>query len=206
MREPSGEAPDASDPREIPFADLLRRARDGDAGAISELHERHADAVAARIRSRSSPALAKRYDVDDLAQSVFAEVLRDLHRFEDRGEGAFRNWLYAKVDGKVRQKLSKLLRAQGGRREVTARSEIVGTPAADGPGPATETGRRDEIAHLRGLMSHLTEEQREVVELRTRDRLSFVEIAERLELGSPDAARMRFARALTTLRQAWNDA
>lgn len=196
-------APDPQ-PDDEAFSRLLERARSGDPEAVEELHRRHAEAVAARVRARSSRALRRRYDVDDVAQSVFAEVLRDLERFEDRGEGAFRNWLYAKVEGKVRQKLSSLLRAEGGRREVTARSDVVGRPAHDGPGPATESGRRDEIAHLRGLLHLLTDEQREVVELRTRERLSFVAIAERLELPSPDAARMRFARAITTLRTAWD--
>lgn len=186
------------------FSELIALARDGEESAVAELHRRYEGVVTARVRAKTSKMIRRRYGVDDVAQSVFVEVLRDIGRFEDRGEQAFLGWLGVKVDGKVRQKLSRLLKPGGGRREVTAGSEVLATPIAKGPGPATGVGQRDDVRRLHGLVDRLTAEQREVVLLRTQERLGFAEIAERLGLGSADAARMRFARGLEKLRETWD--
>ena len=58
--------------------------------------------VMATIRRRLLPPLRRRYDTMDLSQSVFREVLRDLPRFEDRGEPAFVRWLAIKSENKTR--------------------------------------------------------------------------------------------------------
>lgn len=186
------------------FSTLLARARAGDVAARDELYRRYSADVSARVRARAPQVLRRRYDADDVAQSVFVEVLRDLDGFEDRGEAAFRAWLALKVEGKLRGKLARVLRPRGGRREVTAPSEVLASPADRGPGPATASGMRDDAARLRSILDALPADQRDVVRLRTEDRLEFAEIASRLGLASADAARMRFARALERLRDAWD--
>lgn len=186
------------------FSAMLARARVGDVAARTELYRRYAADVAARVRVRAPQVLRRRYDADDVAQSVFVEVLRDLEAFEDRGEAAFRAWLRTKVEGKLRGKLGRVLRPGGGRREVTAPSEVLVSPADRGPGPATALGLRDDAARLRALLDSLPADQRAIVVLRTEERLEFAEIAARLGLPTADTARMRFARALGRLRAAWD--
>lgn len=185
------------------FAELLLRAKGGEPGALNELHTRYEKRVLGVVRRRLSPALRCRFDSTDVVQSVFEDVIRDLPRFEDRGEEAFRHWLYMKAENKVRDAWRKRLRPDGGLREERLDSKDDGRPAAS-RGPATQAGEGDDVARLRDVLATLDPPQREVIELRDIQGLSFAAIAERLDLPGADAARMRYTRALLVLRRKWN--
>jgi RNA polymerase sigma factor (sigma-70 family) len=194
-----------SSPAKRDFADVLRDAKRGDADALRELHARYERCVLAVIRKRLGPGLRSRYDTVDLAQSVFEDVLRDLPAFEDRGEEAFRHWLYKKAENKVRDAWRRRLHPEGGAREgqlVTADGEIT---TERGPGPATRAEAGDDCERLRAVLATLSGPQREVLKLRDQDELAFADIAERLGLPNADAARMRHVRALLALRNAWGE-
>src|SRR5688572_8347437 len=103
-----GRADDASLPS-VAHSDLIAAARSGDDVSAVALWSRYGAVVRGAIRKRLSPSLRRRYDTDDIAQSVFADLLRDLARFEDRGENAFKHWLYLKAENKVRDKLRRVL-------------------------------------------------------------------------------------------------
>lgn len=184
------------------FSSLLAAAQAGDKSALAELHERHMGAVLARARDRMRPGLRRQYDTVDIAQSIFAEVIRELPRFEDRGEKAFRNWLYIRTERKIIDKLRKIFGVNGRAREDPIPSDLE-EPAVPGPGPRTAAAIRDEIERLESALVLLPEIDRQVVELRGRQNFSHEEVAERLGLASADAARMRFARALLALRKQW---
>lgn len=68
-------------------ADLLTRARSGDASAFRELYAQHHRQVASQLAF-----LVPRSDLEDVLQDVFVEVYRSLKRFE--GRSAFTTWLY----------------------------------------------------------------------------------------------------------------
>ena len=183
------------------FSELLRRARDRDPAAITELHARYQRRIRGAVRRRLGPALRRACDADDVVQSVFADVLVRLPEFEDRGEDAFRHWLYTLAEHKVATKLRRELRPEGGRRQETFGDDL--RPLAGGPGPATQAGDADDHARLRTVLGALDPAQREILALRDESGLAFDVIAQRLGLASPDAARMRYARALLALRSAW---
>jgi RNA polymerase sigma-70 factor (ECF subfamily) len=68
-------------------ADLLARARDGDASAFGELVNRHQTAVyRAALAALGSPA-----DAEDVAQEAFISAYTRLHSF--RGDASFKTWL-----------------------------------------------------------------------------------------------------------------
>jgi RNA polymerase sigma-70 factor (ECF subfamily) len=68
-------------------ADLVARARDGDAAAFGELVDRHRAAV-----YRAALAVLRSHaDAEDAAQDAFVSAYRYLQRF--RGDSAFRTWL-----------------------------------------------------------------------------------------------------------------
>jgi RNA polymerase sigma-70 factor, ECF subfamily len=180
------------------FSDLLRRAKAGDADALTEIHRSYGRLLTGAVRRRLGPALRRRYDADDIVQSVFADVIDALPSFEDRGEQAFRHWLYRRAERKVASKVRRARDGAGERRERTLGDDAA--PAADGPGPATQAGDADESAHLRAALGELPPAQREVLLLRQEAGLRFEAIAERIGAGSVDAARMRYARALIALR------
>jgi RNA polymerase sigma-70 factor (ECF subfamily) len=159
--------------------------------------------VLGAVRRRLPPALRRRADSMDVAQSVFEDVLRDLPRFEERGEEAFRHWLYLKTENKIRDAWRRKLGPDGRPREDAMGSNDA-EPAARGPGPATEAGEIDEAVRLRRAVAELQPAQREIVTLRDEAGLGFAAIAERLGLPGADAARMRYARALVALRKNWD--
>jgi RNA polymerase sigma-70 factor (ECF subfamily) len=185
------------------FSGLILRARSGDREAVGELYSAHRRRLLAVVRRRMGPALRRDCDAEDLVHTVFAQVLRDLPRFEDRGEGAFRRWLDLKAENEVRTRFRQRLLADGGRREVTMAESAAERAAGTGRGPATSAAERDERRRLADLLDGLRPEQREVLFLRERDGLAFADVAERLGLPNADAARMRYARALLALRDRW---
>lgn len=186
------------------FGELIRDAKAGRPPALAELHRRYASPVLARVRQRLTPTLRRHYDTLDLTQSVFKDVLEDLPRFVDRGERAFRNWLYTRAENKVRMKLRRQLDGKGRRRERTVTNGAV--LVARDEGPSTIAGGREDHARLETALTSMEAPEREILLLRVRERLSYAEIAGRLALRSPDAARMRYARALAALRSRWKSA
>lgn len=83
MLEPGGDASQT----------LLARAREGDQRALGELLVRNLPQLEAYLRLQAGPAVRSKESLSDLVQSVCVDVLRDLTRFEFRGEAQFRHWL-----------------------------------------------------------------------------------------------------------------
>ena len=182
------------------FTRLINRARQGDAAALDDLYRRYSPGVLARLRGQLGPALRRVYDTEDLGQSVFAEVLRDLPRFGSDKEGAFRKWLTLKTRSKLWMKLRRQLDGDGRRRERTWDGELRDVTKAD---PALGAAAADDEAKLERALDRLPEEDREILALRGRDGFGYAAIAEALGLASADAARMRYARAVLRLREQW---
>ncbi len=181
------------------FSPALRRAQEGDEEALDEIYRRYSNAVLARIRGRLRGDMKALYQTTDIAQSVFLEVMKDLEKFEDRGEAAFLGWLRVKCENKIRKKLRKHLDNEGRQREVHVPTGWS-PPARNGAGPATAAGDAEHRSLIRARLADLNDDQREVIRLRLEEKMSFREIAEQLSLPSDAAARMRFARAIVELR------
>ena len=181
------------------FSALLRRAQHGDREAGEELYGRFGRYVLATVRRRLLPPLRSRYDSMDLSQSVFAEVLRDLPRFEDRGEPAFMKWLSIKSENKVREKLRKTLGRNGDRQEADL--DLVADPTAPGASPASLADARERAERVSERLGELDPTLREIMRLRWEEELLFEEIAVRLGLASAEAVRKRYARTLVRLRE-----
>lgn len=186
-----------------PFGRLLTAARAGDEEALEAIHRRFAPAVLARVRSRLPSDLRRLYDTADIAQSVFAEVLRDLQRFEDRGELRFRHWLYRKAESGVWAKLRREFGARGQRRQVLLGDDARASLPARDTTPSAAASVREERARVTRALEQLAPSQRSVIHLRTHEGLAFADIAARLGLPTADAARVRYARALLELRKRW---
>jgi RNA polymerase sigma factor (sigma-70 family) len=188
------------------FTSLIQDAKQGDPVALSRLYSEYVAGVLPEVSGRLRGTLRRGYDTLDLGHSVFLEILRDLPHFEDRGEAAFRNWVAIKARSKIRGKLRKILRSQGGRREVTFAPGMVAGPFAKEPGPLSRTMRDEEDARLFGALETLKTSHRMVLLLRNEDALAFAEVARCLGLPSADAARKLYARALVSLRNQWRRA
>ncbi len=72
---------------------LLGRAAAGDQQALGQLLVRNMPNLEAYLRLQAGNAVRQKEGLSDLVQSVCVEVLKDLPKFEFRGEGQFRHWL-----------------------------------------------------------------------------------------------------------------
>jgi RNA polymerase sigma factor (sigma-70 family) len=183
------------------FSDLLRRASERNAAAVEELWSRYQTKVRGLIAKRLNGTVRRGCDTDDVAQSVFAELMRDLPRFEDRGEPAFRRWLYLKAENKVYDKLRK---AGTGQRAYAAVARRFAPESAEG-GAVDEAERVESLDRLHDALDRIDADERAVLRLRYDQRMGYVDIAECLGLPSADAARKRHARALVSLRDALDE-
>ena len=186
------------------FSQLLRRAQGGEREALSALYERFRGSVERAASSGLGPSLQPQYDPADIAQSVFGDLLREIPGVEDRGEAAFRGWLLVKVQNKLRMKARRQVLAGGRRREARLTTTMSAHVAARTPPPDAAAAELDDATHLNRALGALEPGQRAVIGLRIDEELPWIEVARRLGLPSPDAARVRYVRVLAALRDRWN--
>lgn len=167
-------------------ADLLNAAG-SDAAAFSALYARHVGTVYRWLRHRIEWAAS------DLTAETFARAWLARGRFRDDRAGSALPWLLG---------IAANLLADAARRdriETRARARL-GLPldlAAEDGYAEVEQRLSPRLALKRHLAS-LAPHERDALELRIVDELSYEEVAERLEI-RPAAARLRVSRALRRL-------
>ncbi|MEZ5966742.1 MAG: sigma-70 family RNA polymerase sigma factor [Planctomycetota bacterium] len=189
---------------------LVERAQRDDHAAVQELFGRYLPRVRRIAALRLGRTTRDLLDVDDVTQDVMTTAFAKLDRFDVTSEGQFCNWLAKLVENRIRMDLrARGTAKRGGGREqrqadlesAVRESQVGGveaTPSQHAVG--TETNEAIEQALL--LMS---ERSRELVIHRSFCALEYGEIAELLGLGSADAARSLYSRALRELEQRLGD-
>ena len=113
MKSPSSQP---VDPRTLV---LIRRAREGDQDAWSELFHRVRNRLLRFIARRMHPSIRARFEPDDILQMVHMEAVPEISRLEfEVVPGAYYRWLC----WKTRHCLSRIARS------LSEREERVGTP------------------------------------------------------------------------------
>lgn len=174
---------------EEPSDAVLLRDADADPAAFSELYARHVGAVHDWLRRRIEWAAS------DLTAETFARAWLTRHRFRDERDGSALPWLlgiaanlladaarHDRIETRARERLglSVDLAGEDGYREVEQRLS-----------PRLLLDRQ-----VKALAPH----ERDALELRVVEELSYEEVAERLAI-RPAAARLRVSRALRRLAQ-----
>ena len=167
----------------VPVADdltLVRRAADGDDRAFEEIVNRHSRLVYnIALRSTSTPE-----DAADIAQETFIKAWQSLSRF--RGECALTTWL-------CRIALNCCCdHARSAKRHaavsLTVRDDDEDSRILDIPDtdvtvmPEEEVTRQAEIAAVRQAIDALPQDQRIIVTMRDIGGMSYMEIADALQL------------------------
>lgn len=114
---------------ELPEADAIRLAQQGDAAAferIYRLHSRRVYALCLRMVGNAAEA-------EDLTQEAFLQLFRKIHTF--RGESAFSTWLHRLAVNVVLMKLRKKSIPETSLEEQTEPDEESGGPRKDVGGP-----------------------------------------------------------------------
>jgi RNA polymerase sigma-70 factor (ECF subfamily) len=179
--------------------ELLRRWRGGDAAALEELVRRCGEWIGARVRPRLGAELRAKIETQDVVQDALLEFLRYGPRVPIASMPELRALLLVIAENRIRDQhdwFHACRRAIS--REITAsRAErIEAAGSATNPG---ERAARDELVDRVRLALELCEpDERRIVVLRALEGLGFDEIGRRVGL-APDAARMRYRRALPRL-------
>lgn len=186
---------------------LLARIEAGDASARERLFERMHATVVALVRRRSGRRVAARYTDDDLAQSVLAEVVDGLERFEYQGDGALSRWLARRVENKIRQRARGLDHGDRDPARVAplvtggAGSEEVGVrePAGEQDTPSVVVRRGEERERLLATIEQLPEREARLIRLRDLEERDWDAIVAATDEPTKKAAQQCHARAWARL-------
>ena len=193
--------------------DLLSRARQRDETAMAELLEAYTERLLASIRAELGDRLRQRLDSQDVMQQVYLDALNNIDRFVDRGHDSFFAWLrrialnrICDVDRKAFQTIKRggeLREADLGRDDSML--PLLDALAASGTTPSMVAGHADRARVLRKALDQLSDDQREVIQLRYLSQLSVSETAAKMDR-SERAIRSLCVRALIRLRELLGDA
>lgn len=183
----------------------LGSADSGDEYVYRSLLERYRRQLRGMVVARLDRRLAARVDASDVVQDVFTDACRGLRSYLRKRPLPFYPWLQQFVKQRVsklhrdhlRSAKRSLLREQG---QIGPVGEIWPPRAGDvpvdsGSSPSGQAVRNEERLRILAVLQRLPVADREVLELRYVQGLSFPEIALRLELGI-SAVKMRHFRAL----------
>lgn len=187
-------APEPSDDQ------LISSALDGSVQAWDALVRRHE----ARVYNYALRLTGNRDDALDLLQDVFLGVYRKLDRF--RGESQFVSWLFRiahnkAVDMARRRRANPVQQMQQALAAGDEREPDDWPDHRDGASsPHQELLTSEVNVRIHALLQCLKPAQREMLELKIFQSLTFDEIAETLEI-SANTAKTRFYAALKRLRE-----
>jgi RNA polymerase sigma-70 factor (ECF subfamily) len=114
---------------ELPEAEAIRLAQQGDAAAFERLYQLHNR----RVYSLCLRMVSNTAEAEDLTQEAFLQLFRKIATF--RGESAFSTWLHRLSVNVVLMKLRRKSGTETSLEQVTEPDEESGTPRRDFGGP-----------------------------------------------------------------------
>lgn len=190
-------------------ADLLARARGGDAQARARLFEACRNYLGILARTQVESWLRAKVDASDLVQETLLEAHRGFGDFQGSTEAEWLAWLrrilshnaadfvrrYRQTD-KRQVGREVALRAAGGSSATAGAPE----PSDGGETPSQELLRKERELRVADALGRLAPDHREVILLRNLQRLRFDEVAARMGRSRP-AVQMLWTRAIRQLRE-----
>ncbi|MFO0840468.1 MAG: RNA polymerase sigma factor [Phycisphaerae bacterium] len=155
------------------------------------------------IEHRLSAALRRRLTAEDVLQEALLHAWRDRARVEWRGVRAFRAWLLAIIDNRVRDLADRqgalkrggnqvdLPLGRGGAPDSQTSADSALLAAVTSTTPSRAAIRVEQAAAMRAALGELPDDCREIVRMRVFEQLPIEQIAAQLQLGV-SAARHRF--------------
>jgi len=172
--------------------ELIERAQHGDAEALDRLLARYLPRLR-RWASGRLPRYARDLgDTHDLVQEAVIGLVKNFHRFEQRGEGALQAYLRQAVVNRIRDEIRR-----AGRRPP--HDELDPAVVAVGVSPLESAIGGEALERYETALASLGDEEREAVVARLELGCSYQEVATLVGKPTPDAARVAVARAVTKL-------
>ena len=186
---------------------LIRRAQGRDEQALARLLELHTQRLLASVRAELGQRLRQRLESQDIMQEVFVDALEHIERFVNQGDDSFFAWLRRIALNRICDVDRRAFQAQKRAGEVRAADlgleqsllhlfDNVINPTST---PSRAADRSDHVRLLRAALEQLTDEQRQVIELRYLQQLNVAETAAKMNK-TERAVRSLCVRALIHLR------
>jgi len=143
---------------------LIDAARE-DPAAFGQLYERYVHPIYRYVYSR----VESKHEAEDITSQTFMAAYEALERYRERGQ--FSAWLFRIARSKLNDHFRRSRREVGLEvaGEVLEREDALGTLI-----------RAEELTRIRSVISHLDEDEQELIRLRYVADLSFAEIADLL--------------------------
>ena len=171
--------------------EVVSRASKGDREALVALYDRYAQ----RVFRYALVSLRNFSDAEDVTSEVFVGVLKNIGKFDWRGEGSFEAWIFRIAHNVVSTELRRKARHPV---ELFERSEEL--PAESSPSPEDSLLSNGSLGELWGRVARLPRTQRETLSLRFIAGLSAEEVG-RVLGKSAGAVRVLQHRALAALKR-----
>jgi RNA polymerase sigma factor (sigma-70 family) len=175
-------------------ADLLQRARLGDADALNDLFARYLPSLRRWARGRLPPWTRDLRDTDDVVQETLVQTLKHIDAFQPRHEGALQAYLRQALVNRVRDEVRRVKRHG-------VSEELVDDRPDAGASPLEQAIGGEALARYEAALARLRPEEREAIIARVELQQSYQQIAVGHGRASADAARMAVSRALVRLAQ-----
>jgi RNA polymerase sigma-70 factor (ECF subfamily) len=189
--------------------EMLARARNNETGELDRLFARCRNYLGLVARAHVESWLRAKVDPSDLIQQTLLEAYRDFGRFRGQTEAEWLAWLkrilahnaanfvrhYA---GTEKRRLGREVPLHRPRPGESAGAEL--DVADNGESPSQHLARQERELQLADALDQLPADYREVIILRNLQRLSFNEVADRLQRSRP-ATQMLWMRAMHKLKQ-----
>src|SRR5688572_24090585 len=173
---------------------LVLRAQAGDEQALNELCERYLPRLQRWAHGRLPRSVRGALDTHDLVQLTLTSVVKQIHSFEPRHEGAFQAYVRQALLNRIRDEVRR------GQRRRTPDPLDSAYPSTDSS-PLEELIGREALERYEIAMERLRDTDREAIIGRIELGLSYSELAAALEKPSAAAAHMAVRRALVRLAE-----
>ncbi|MCF8331726.1 MAG: sigma-70 family RNA polymerase sigma factor [Bacteroidales bacterium] len=158
---------------------LIKQLRRGNEAAYRHLIENHKQMVYLTAYG----FLHNQTESEDIAQEVFAEVFRSVHKF--KGDSKLSTWLYRITVNKSINELKKLKRMSGARRSETSfqpeDNEVIEVEDISNHTPDKIQENQERKTILENAINELPENQKTAFVLHKYDQLPYKKIAEIME-------------------------
>ncbi|HKW88348.1 MAG TPA: sigma-70 family RNA polymerase sigma factor [Candidatus Acidoferrales bacterium] len=134
---------------ELPEAEAIRRAQQGDAAAFERIYQLHNR----RVYSLCLRMVGNTAEAEDLTQEAFLQLFRKISTF--RGESAFSTWLHRLAVNVVLMRLRKKTGTESSLEEVTEPDEESGGPRKDFGAPDLKLSGSIDRVNLRRAVDQL---------------------------------------------------
>lgn len=189
-------------------SELLRKAQQGDEGALGTLLQGVRPFLRILARRHLDSALAPRVDPSDIVQQVCLEVHRDLSNFRGDHEREFIGWIRRILENNARDCIQMHISAQ--KRSIyregscdpqgeDAVASMLGMPEKQ-PSPSSRLMRDEMAVRIAAEIERLPEDQREAVRLRHLEGWSLKDLASYFDRSESAVAGL-LKRGLRSLRK-----